>query len=218
MTRFIAVAGTIGAGKSSLISFLQKHFGFIPFYEKNDDNPFLDDFYRDMKSCAFQSQIYFLTKKFQAHQQIGRLRKPAILDRTIYEDAEVFARHLHLEGIITERELETYDALYRAICRSLPPPDLLIYLKTSLRTQKRRIALRRRPMEAGISDGYLRRINTLYRAWVKTWDRCPLLIIDADRVDFVADLVHQADIITELRRQLRGGSGRAIPLPACEAG
>jgi deoxyadenosine/deoxycytidine kinase len=206
--RFIAVAGSIGAGKSSLISFLHSRFGLVPFYEKNDGNPFLEDFYRDMRAHAFASQIYFLTRKFQAHQEIRRLQKPAILDRTIYEDAEIFASSLHRRGFMSEREFQTYNTLYRTICLTLPPPDLMIYLRSTVRTQKKRILLRGRPMEEKIDTPYLQSINRRYRRWVERWDRSPVMTIDTDRLDFVADLVHQADVLTELNRRLVDGKRR----------
>ena len=210
MTRFIAVAGGIGAGKSSLISFLQKHFGLTPFYEQNADNPFLEDFYRDPRRYAFPSQVWFLARKYEAHQQIGIHDGAAVLDRTIYEDGEIFARSQHRSGWMSDREYETYLAFYRTICRSLPPPDLMIYLKTTVRTQKKRIALRDRAMERRIETPYLQKINGLYRRWVARWDRCPLLVLDADRLDFVADLVHQADLISELKKHIgpRKAGGR----------
>ena len=201
-TRFIAVAGSIGAGKSSLIRFLQERFGMHPFYERNDDNPFLDDFYRDMGSFAFPAQVWFLARKFKAHREIGQFDLPAVLDRTIYEDAEVFAAHLAERGLFPPREYETYLALYRTIRDVLPPPGLLIYLKSSVRMQRRRIALRGRPMESGIDPAYLRGLNRLYREWIGRWRASPVLVIDADRLDFVADLAHQADTLTALRRQL----------------
>lgn len=199
---FIAVAGSIGAGKSSLIRFLQERFGIHPFYERIDDNPFLDDFYRDMPAYAFPAQVWFLTRKFRAHREIGHLERPAVLDRTIHEDAEVFAAHLAERGIFPRREYETYLALYRTIRDALPPPELLIYLKSSVRTQRRRIALRGRQSERGIDPAYLRGLNRLYRAWIGRWRLSPVLVLDADRLDFVADLAHQADVLTTLRRHL----------------
>lgn len=199
---FIAVAGSIGAGKSSLIRFLQERFGMLPFYEKNDDNPFLDDFYRDMPAFAFPAQVWFLARKFRAHREIVHLDRPAVLDRTIHEDAEVFAAHLAERGLFPRREYETYLALYRTIRDALPPPDLLIYLKSSVRTQRRRIALRGRSAEAGIDPAYLGGLNRLYRGWIGRWRLSPVLVLDADRLDFVADLAHQADVLTTLRRHL----------------
>ena len=202
MIRFVAVAGSIGAGKSSLIDFLKGHYGLKPFYEGNDENPFLEDFYGDMARFAFPTQVWFLTRKFQAHQEIRRHRGPAILDRTIYEDAEVFARHLFKAGFLSPREWESYSTLYRAVSATLPPPDLVIYLKSSVRTQKKRIRLRGRAMEQSLATAYLQGINDLYRRWLKSWDLSPVLIIDADRIDFVADLVHRADVLGRLNRLL----------------
>jgi deoxyadenosine/deoxycytidine kinase len=201
-TRFIAVAGSIGAGKSSLIGFLQERFGLHPFYERNDDNPFLEDFYRDMPAFAFPAQTWFLARKFRAHREIGHLDRPAVLDRTIYEDAEVFSAHLFERGHFPPREYQTYLSLYRSIRDVLPPPALLVYLKSSVRTQRRRIALRGRSMEHGIEPDYLRGLNRLYRGWVGRWRASPVLVLDADRLDFVTDLVHQADVLTMLRRHL----------------
>jgi deoxyadenosine/deoxycytidine kinase len=199
---FIAVAGSIGAGKSSLIRFLQERFGIHPFYERIDDNPFLEDFYRDMQAHAFPAQVWFLARKLRAHREIGHLDRPAVLDRTIHEDAEVFAAHLAERGLFPRREYETYLALYRSISDGLPPPDLLIYLKSSVRTQRRRIALRGRPTERQIDPAYLRGLNRLYRGWIGRWRLSPVLVLDADRLDFVADLAHQADVLTTLRRHL----------------
>jgi deoxyadenosine/deoxycytidine kinase len=199
---FIAVAGSIGAGKSSLIGFLQERFGIHPFYERNEDNPFLSDFYRDMAAFAFPAQVWFLARKFQAHREIGHLDRPAVLDRTIYEDAEVFAAHLEQRGLFPPREYATYVALYHTIRTALPPPALLIYLKSSVATQRRRIGLRARPMECDIDPSYLRGLNRLYRAWIGRWKASPVLVLDADRLDFVADLAHQADVLTTLRRHL----------------
>lgn len=201
-TTFVAVAGSIGAGKSSLIRFLQQRFGLHPFYERNDDNPFLEDFYRDMPRFAFPAQVWFLARKFQAHREVGHLDRPAVIDRTIHEDAEVFAAHLAERGLFPQREYQTYTALYRTISDALPPPALLIYLKSSVRTQLRRIALRGRPMERGLDPAYLRGLNRLYRGWVGRWKTSPVLVLDADRLDFVADLAHQADMLTALRRHL----------------
>lgn len=208
MIRFIAVAGSIGAGKSSLIGFLTGHYGLKPFYESNDENPFLEDFYGDMARFAFPAQIYFLARKFQAHQEIRSLRRPAILDRTIYEDAEIFARHLFAKGLLSPREWETYCNLYDTVNRSLPSPDLVIFLKASVRTQKKRIALRGRAMERSIDTAYLQGVNRLYRRWLAAWDRSPVLTIDADRIDFVADLVHRADVLSELNRLLGDRRGK----------
>ncbi len=198
------MAGSIGAGKSSLIGFLQERFGLHPFYERGDENPFLEDFYRDMRAFAFPAQVWFLARKLRAHREIARLGRPAVLDRTLYEDAEVFAEHLRDRGLFPEREHAAYVQLYRAVRETLAPPDLLIYLKSSPATQRRRIALRGRPAERGIDPAYLRGLNRLYRGWIRRWRGCPVLTIDADRLDFVADLAHQADVLATLAHRLRG--------------
>jgi len=203
--RFVAVAGSIGAGKSSLIGFLRERFGLHPFYERGDENPFLEDFYRDMRAFAFPTQVWFLARKLRAHQEITRLGRPAVLDRTVYEDAEVFAAHLAERGLFPEREYGAYTLLYRAARAALAPPDLLVYLKSSPATQRRRIALRGRPAERGIDPAYLRGLNRLYRSWIRRWRACPVLTIEADRLDFVADLAHQADVLAALERRLGGG-------------
>jgi deoxyadenosine/deoxycytidine kinase len=201
------VAGSIGAGKSSLIAFLQERFGLLPFYERNEENPFLEEFYRDMRAHALAAQVWFLARKFRAHQEIRSIGRPAILDRTIYEDAEVFAAHLHARGLFEDREYETYRGLYRTVCRTLPPPDLLIYLKSSVATQARRIGLRGRAMERGIDRAYLRGLNRLYRGWIGRWTLCPVITLDADRIDFVADLADRADLLTTVRRHLDRDGG-----------
>jgi len=206
--RFVAVAGSIGAGKSSLIGFLQRRFGLHPFYERNEENPFLEDFYRDMRAFAFPAQLWFLARKFRAHQEIRHLDRPAVLDRTVHEDAEVFAAHLAERGLFPPREYETYRLLYRSVRAALPPPDLLIYLKSSPATQRRRIALRGRPAERGIDPAYLRGLNRLYRSWIARWRGCPVLTVEADRLDFVADLAHQAELLATLERRLGRAGAR----------
>lgn len=201
---FVAVAGSIGAGKTSLIRFLQERFGLHPFYERVDENPFLEDFYRDMRAFAFPTQVWFLARKLRAHREIASLGRPAVLDRTLHEDAEVFAAHLAERGLFPAREYAAYAMLYGSVRAALAPPDLLVYLKSSPATQRRRIALRGRPAERGIDAAYLRGLNRLYRSWIGRWTGCPVLTIDADRLDFVADLVHQADVLAALELQLRG--------------
>ena len=148
--KFIAIAGNIGAGKTELTSFLCKKYGLTPFFEPNEQNPYLADFYRDMKTWAFRSQIFFLTHKFRLHRKLQQSSGTVVQDRTLYEDAEIFARNLHRQGFIDGRDFRTYWELYESIAESLPPPDLMIYLKCSVRTLKRRIQLRGRCIERDI--------------------------------------------------------------------
>jgi deoxyadenosine/deoxycytidine kinase len=157
--RFVAVAGNIGVGKSTLVSFLARQFRLEPHFEPNEQNPYLVDFYSDMPRWAFHSQVFFLAKKFRIHQELTRASQPVIGDRTIYEDAEIFAEKM------TKRDYLTYRELYEAIVAQLPPPDLMIYLKCSMRTLRKRIALRGRPEEQAIPTSYLKRLQELYDAW-----------------------------------------------------
>ena len=148
--KFIAVAGNIGVGKSSLVSYLTTQYGFTPFEEPNVDNPYLDDFYGDFQRWSFHSQIYFLTHKFRIHKDLARTSGIVVQDRTIYEDAEIFARNLHETKKMEERDFQTYWELYQIMRRELPPPDLMIYLRCSLRAIKKRIKIRGRPNEQAI--------------------------------------------------------------------
>jgi deoxyadenosine/deoxycytidine kinase len=198
MKRYIAVAGTIGAGKTSLVAWLVKRYGVVPFYEPNETNPFLADFYADMPRWAFQSQCFFLAHKLKLHQELDRCDRPAVIDRTLYEDAEIFARNLYAQGHMTRREWQTYRALYEGICRSLRPPDVLIALTCPLSTTKKRIARRGRAMEKAIPDAYLRRLHGLYTRWFARYDLSPVVRIDTGKVDYVENLVDLLDLMKTL--------------------
>ena len=203
MVRYIAVAGNMGTGKSSLVEFLCRRYPHIrPFYERFEENPYLEDFYRDMRRWAFQSQVYFLTLKFRIHQELAACDQVVIQDRTIYEDAEVFAENLHRRGILTGRDYRAYRLLYETIRRSLPPPDLLIYLRSSLRTIRRRIRRRGRAFEQGVEPGYLRDLNRLYRSWIRRYALSPVVVLDADRLDFIHDLVDRIEVLRTIERYL----------------
>lgn len=198
----LAVSGNMGTGKSTLVAFLTNHFPIRPLFEPNDENPYLADFYADMPRWAFHSQVFFLIRKFHLHQEMARSPSPVILDRTIYEDAEVFAANLAQMGILTPREHRTYLALYETLVDLLRPPDLLIYLRCSIGAIRRRIALRGRPEERAVPDEYLKRLNRLYDRWFARYDRSPTLVIRTDRIDYVSDLVDQADLIEAVERWL----------------
>ena len=163
--KYIAVAGNIGAGTSTLVDFLRYRFGLTPFFEPNAQNPYLTLFYDDMKRWAFHSQIYFLTHKFRLHQQLTDHPGTVVQDRTIYEDAEIFAQNLYRTKMMTTEEHATYSALYDAIIGTLRPPDLMIYLRADVRTVRRRIKLRGRPEEQSLPLPYLRRLHDLYEDW-----------------------------------------------------
>jgi deoxyadenosine/deoxycytidine kinase len=192
--RFIAIAGNIGAGKSTLLEFLTSTYDVSPFYEPNDDNPYLPDFYRDMRRWAFQSQLFFLSNKFRIHQEADRTPGVVIQDRTIFEDAEIFATALHQMRKIDKRDWETYWAFYQNILNAIQPPDLMIYLHCSIRTLRKRIRLRGRQMEQDIPLSYLKRLDRLYQEWVENYRLGEILVLDSGKLDFVNDLVDRQDV------------------------
>ena len=207
---YIAIAGNIGAGKSTLVDFLCRTYGVPPFFEPGVDgssdeggnNPYLADFYADMKAWAFQSQVYFLTHKFRIHQELDKTPGIVVQDRTIYEDAEVFANALHRSGKMSERDWQTYGELYETICNAIKPPDLMVYLKCSLKTTKQRIKLRGREMEQSIPTSYLKLLQESYDRWFATWTRSEVLVLDTDRLDYISDLVDRLDVLDRIERFL----------------
>lgn len=200
--KFIAIAGNIGAGKSSLLDFLTASYDVAPFYEPNDDNPYLEDFYRDMKRWAFQSQLFFLSNKFRIHQEADRTPGVVIQDRTIFEDAEIFATALHQMRKIDRRDWETYWAFYQSILEAIQPPDLMIYLRCPVRTIRKRIKLRGRKMEQDIPLSYLKRLEGLYENWVENYTLGEVLVLDSDRLDFISDLIDRQDVRSRIESLL----------------
>ena len=200
--KFIAIAGNIGAGKTELTRFLAKRYGLTPFYEPNEQNPYLEDFYGDMKAWAFRSQLYFLTAKFKLHRELERSGRTALQDRTIYEDAEIFARNLHRQRYIDKRDWETYRALYESIVATLSPPDLMIYLKCPVSTLRQRIRLRGREMEQDIPTRYLQRLNALYEEWFNSYRMSPVLVLPTDKLDYLTDLVDRVDLFRHIEKHL----------------
>jgi deoxyadenosine/deoxycytidine kinase len=204
MKHFVAVAGNIGVGKSSLVELLATRLGWQPFFEPVGDNPYLADFYRDMHAWAFHSQIFFLTRRLRAHRQLCNHPTSAIQDRSVYEDAEVFAHNLYLQGYISERDYGTYRELYRVLTEFLPPPDLVVYLRASTETLQHRIALRGRDYEQQIPNEYLGRLTSLYEAWVSNFTLCPVLTVPADDLDYVAHSTHLELIVSKIHEKLSG--------------
>jgi len=182
---FVAVAGNIGAGKSSLTRLLGDHFGWKPYFESVADNPYLGDFYADMKRWSFNLQVYFLSNRFRSHKAITEGQGSVILDRVIYEDAEIFARNLHEIGNMEKRDFDNYLALYDVMTEYLHAPDLLIYLRAGVDTLMRQIALRGRDFEQSIQREYLEQLNKHYESWIRRYNRGPLLIVESDNLDFV---------------------------------
>ena len=200
--KYIAVAGNIGAGKSTLVDFLQYRFALTPFAEPNADNPFLPLFYDDMKRWAFHSQMYFLAHKFRIHQDLSDHPGTVVQDRTIYEDAEIFAENLYRSRKMTKGEYETYRQLYSSIKRTLRPPDLMIYLKASVRTVRRRIRYRGRPEEQDIPLRYIKRLHALYEDWFERYAESPTLVIEVDSLDYIQNLVDRIEVISTIERYL----------------
>lgn len=199
---YIAIAGNIGAGKSTLVDFLCKTYGVAPFFEPNDENPYLADFYQNMDAWAFHSQVFFLAHKFRIHQELDRTPGIVVQDRTIYEDAEIFATALHQSKRMSDRDYETYAELYKTICNSLRPPDLMIYLSCSLKTTKQRIKIRGRAMEQSIPSAYLKLLQDLYDRWLENWTACEVLKLDTDKLDYISDFVARLDVLQRLERYL----------------
>ena len=182
---FVAVAGNIGSGKSSLTRMLSEHYGWKSFYESVDNNPYLADFYNDMSRWSFNLQVYFLSKRFNDHKKIVEGNESVIQDRSIYEDAEIFARNLHMIGKMDERDYTNYVELYKVMMQYLRPPDLLIFLDARIETLVKQIARRGREYEQSIPRSYLEQLSVHYREWIKSYRLGPLLIIPSDEVDFV---------------------------------
>jgi len=202
--KYIAVAGNMGAGKSTLVNFLCHQYKLKPFFEPNEENPYLKDFYKDMRRWAFHSQMYFLSAKFRVHQELeqARSKKTVVQDRTIYEDAEIFAENLYRSRRISKRDYATYRRLYESITHSLRPPDLMIYLRATVRTVRKRIKLRGRPEEQQVPLSYVRRLNALYEEWFGRYDLSRTLILETDRMDYITDLVDRIDLMREIERYL----------------
>lgn len=192
---FVAIAGNIGSGKSSLTSLLHQEFGWTPHFESVDDNPYLSDFYADMKRWSFHLQVYFLSKRFNLHRGISEGKTSVVQDRSIYEDAEIFALNLHRIGRMDDRDYENYRSLYAAMTSYLRPPDLLVYLRASIPTLQRQIRLRGREFEQSIEVSYLEQLNTLYEDWVQRYSLGPVLVIDSDESDFVHDMQKQEEVL-----------------------
>jgi deoxyadenosine/deoxycytidine kinase len=200
--KIIGIAGNIGAGKTSLVEFLTATYQITPFYEPNDSNPYLADFYADMKGWAFHSQLYFLASKFKIHQQVEKIPGVVVQDRTIFEDVEIFATALQQTRKINQRDWQTYLSFYHSIKNSIKPPDLMIYLTCSIRTTRKRIKLRGRKMEQDMPLSYLKRLESLYQNWIASYDKSKLLVIETDRLDYVNDLIDQIELMQSIEALL----------------
>ncbi len=209
--RFVAIAGNIGVGKSSLTGLLSERLGWEPFFEAVTDNPYLADFYQDMQRWSFHSQVFFLSRRLRHHYQLLRRPNPVVQDRTVYEDAEIFARNLYRQGLMSERDYQSYRELYEVMSALLPPPDLLVYLRASVPVLMGRIAQRGRTFERDISSGYLSQLNALYEEWVTQFNLCPVLAVPSDDLDFVANPHHLDLIVAKVQEKLQGREEVVFP-------
>jgi deoxyadenosine/deoxycytidine kinase len=200
----IAIAGNIGAGKTTLTSLLAKHYKWEPHFESVAENPYLDDFYGSMERWSFNLQIYFLNSRFRQILEIRESGKNIIQDRTIYEDANIFAPNLHAMGLMTNRDFSNYETLFELMERLVEPPDLLIYLRASIPTLVGQIHKRGRDFENSISIDYLSRLNERYEAWITTYKKGKLLIIDIDNLNIVDNQEDLGSIIDRIDAQIHG--------------
>ncbi|WKK65770.1 deoxynucleoside kinase [Lutimonas zeaxanthinifaciens] len=200
----IAIAGNIGAGKTTLTSLLAKHYKWEPHFESVAENPYLDDFYGSMERWSFNLQIYFLNSRFRQILEIRESGKNIIQDRTIYEDAHIFAPNLHAMGLMTNRDFGNYESLFELMERLVSPPDLMIYLRASIPTLVGQIHKRGRDFENTISIDYLSRLNERYEAWISTYKKGKLLIIDIDNLNIVDNPEDLGSIIDRIDAQIHG--------------
>ncbi len=204
MKRYVAIAGNIGVGKSTLVKLLCDRLGWDPFYEPVAENPYLSDFYKNMSAWAFHSQVFFLTHRLRSHFHLAQHPNSVIQDRSVYEDAEIFAHNLYKQGNLSDRDYQTYRDLYETAVQFLPPPDLVIYLRASVETLLRRIDLRGRDYERQIAPQYLQNLNTLYEEWIENFTLCPVLAVPADDLDYVAHNGHLRLIVSKIEDKLSG--------------
>jgi len=204
MSMHIAVAGNIGSGKTTLTSLLSKHFGWDAHYEDVDDNPYLNDFYNDMQRWSFNLQIYFLNTRFNQILSFRRSGKTLVQDRTIYEDAYIFAPNLHAMGLMSTRDFENYFTLFNMLGSLIQPPDLVIYLRASVPTLVKQIQKRGRKYEDNIRLDYLKRLNERYEAWIETYKLGKMLIVDVDSNNFIDKPEDMSIVIDKVNASVNG--------------
>ncbi len=200
----IAIAGNIGAGKTTLTGMLAKHYGWTPHYEDVDENPYLNDFYEDMQRWSFNLQIYFLNSRFNQILDIHNSGATVIQDRTIYEDAEIFAPNLHAMGLMSTRDFQNYSSLFQLMAKLVKAPDLMIYLRASVPTLVNQIQLRGREYESSIRIDYLKQLNERYEAWISRYKEGKLLIINVDKIDITNNPEDLSGIIDKIDASIHG--------------
>jgi deoxyadenosine/deoxycytidine kinase len=204
MSMHVAVAGNIGSGKTTLTGLLSKHFGWDAHYEDVDDNPYLNDFYNDMQRWAFNLQIYFLNTRFNQILSFRRSGKTLIQDRTIYEDAYIFAPNLHAMSLMSTRDFENYFTLFNMMGSLIQPPDLIIYLRASVPTLVKQIQKRGRKYEDSIRLDYLKRLNERYEAWIESYKLGKMLIVDVDSYNFIDKQEDLSVVIDKVNASVNG--------------
>jgi deoxyadenosine/deoxycytidine kinase len=204
MSMHIAVAGNIGSGKTTLTSLLSKNFGWDAHYEDVDDNPYLNDFYNDMQRWSFNLQIYFLNTRFNQILSFRRSGKTLVQDRTIYEDAYIFAPNLHAMGLMSTRDFENYFTLFNMLGSLIQPPDLVIYLRASVPTLVKQIQKRGRKYEDNIRLDYLKRLNERYEAWIESYKLGKMLIVDVDTYNFMDKPEDMSVVIDKVNASIHG--------------
>ena len=202
--RLVLLAGNIGVGKTSLTERIGERLGWKTAYESVADNPYLPDFYEDMRDWAFHLQIYFLGHRAEQHIYLANLPESAILDRSIYEDAHIFARALHHMNNLNDRDYQAYLRLYNLVVKNLPKPDLLIHLEAPVSVLMARIRRRARNIETGISEDYLALLERFYTEWIESFDLCPVLTIRSDDLDFVHKDEHLDIVVQRIKEKLAG--------------
>ncbi len=202
--KYIVVAGNIGVGKSTLVNLLCQRLGWDPFFEPVSENPYLTDFYNDMNTWSFHSQVFFLAHRIKIQRSVMLHAGSVVQDRSVYEDAEIFAQNLYLQGHMSEQDYKTYYSLYQSITEFLPLPDLVIYLRASVPTLLKRIAQRSRDYERSIRQDYLDQLNLLYQQWIQSFHLCPVLTVPADDLDYVAHSHHLDLILQKVQEKLTG--------------
>lgn len=201
---FLTVAGNIGVGKSTLTRLLADKLDWEPVYEASTENPYLTDFYQDMRRWSFHSQVFFLSRRLKQHHDLLKRSSSVIQDRSVYEDAEIFARNLYDQGQLGERDYHCYMELYQTMATLLRPPDLVVYLQASVETLRRRIAQRGRDYEKGIGDAYLIQLNNLYDDWATRFKLCPVLTIDTNNLNYIQYDDHLDSISQRIEDRLQG--------------
>ena len=205
--QYIIIAGNIGAGKSTLVEHLCREMGWKPYFEPVSENPYLEDFYSDMSRWGFHSQLFFLADRMRMHRELQELGGSVVQDRSIYEDAEIFARNLFLQGHMSKRDYETYRRIYTAATELLQGPDLLVYIQASVPSLLQRIARRGRDFESSIPETYLTQLNGLYDQWTASYTLSPKLTLNIDDYDILGHPEDLAGIAEQIKEALRGGQG-----------